>query len=310
MTSSNRTALHDVTIIGGSYAGLAAALQLGRARRSVLVLDAGQRRNRSASHAHGFLSNDGVPPGEIAAKGKAEVLAYPTVKWRDEAVVELRATANGFAAKTALGEHLAKRLIIATGVVDDIPAIPGIAERWGKSVFHCPYCDGYERNRGALGVLATGPLAIHYAQLVAEWSAPGGTTLFLDEKFEPSAEELAALAARGIVAERSKVVAAEGPDAGIVLRLQDGRTSDLTALFVMPHTHLPGAFAEQLGCAIEEGPTGPFLKTDESKETTVLGVFACGDVALPKASVSFAVADGMRAGVAAHQSLVFRPDAR
>jgi thioredoxin reductase len=309
VTRDNVPVMYDVIIIGGSYAGLAAALQLGRARRQVLVLDAGQRRNRSVSHSHGFLSNDGVPPGQIAAKGKAEVLAYPTVKWRDESVLELRATANGFAAKTASGEHLARRLILATGVVDDIPAIAGIAERWGQSVFHCPYCDGYERNRGPLGVLATAPLAIHYAQLVAEWSTPGGTTVFLDESFEPSAEELASLAARGIVVERSKVVAAEGPGGGIVLRLQDGRSKNLAALFVMPHTHLPGAFAEQLGCAIEEGPTGPFLKTDESKETSVAGVFACGDVALPKASVSFAVADGVRAGVAAHQSLVFRPDA-
>jgi thioredoxin reductase len=301
--------MHDVIIIGGSYAGLAAALQLARARRSVLVLDAGQRRNRFVSHSHGFLSNDGVPPGEIAAKGKAEVLAYPTVDWRDEAVVELRATAHRFSATTASGEHLAHRLIIATGVVDDIPPIPGIAERWGKSVFHCPYCDGYERNRGALGVLATGPLAIHYAQLVAEWATPGGTTVFLDEKLEPSAEELASLAVRGVIVERGRVVRAEG-DGGIVLRLHDGRTSTLAALFVMPHTRLPSGFAEQLGCAIEEGPTGPFFKTDESKETTVPGVFACGDVALPKASVSFAVADGVRAGIAAHQSLVFRPDAR
>jgi thioredoxin reductase len=164
------------------------------------------------------------------------------------------------------------------------------------------------RSHPKLGVLATTPASIHYAQIVAEWSAPGDTTLFLDERFEPSPEQLAELATHRIAIERAKVVGAEGAERGIALRLQDGRTRSLAALFVMPNTYLPGAFAEQLGCAVEQGPTGPFFKTDESKETTVLGVFACGDAALAKASVSFAVADGVRAGIGAHQSLVFRPE--
>jgi thioredoxin reductase len=300
--------MHDVLIIGGSYAGLAAALQLGRARRRVLVLDAGQRRNRFVAHSHGFLGHDGASPEEIWAKGKAEVLAYSTVEWRDEAVTQLRRASGGFVVHTASGDYEGRRLIVATGVVDQPPTIPGVAERWGKSVFHCPYCDGYELARGSLGVLATTPASIHYAQIVAEWSAPGDTTLFLDERFEPSPEQLAELATHRIAIERAKVVGAEGAERGIALRLQDGRTRSLAALFVMPNTYLPGAFAEQLGCAVEQGPTGPFFKTDESKETTVLGVFACGDAALAKASVSFAVADGVRAGIGAHQSLVFRPE--
>lgn len=300
--------MHDVIIVGGSYAGLAAALQLARARRSVLVLDAGQRRNRFVKASHGFLGHDGASPDEIAAKGKAEVLAYPTVEWRDALVQELRATSPGFSVHSAAGEHHAKRLIVATGVVDEPPAIAGVAERWGKSVFHCPYCDGYELARGPLGVLATSPLSLHYAQIVAEWSAPGQTTVFLDQQLEPSPEQLSALAAAGVVVERQKVVAAEGNEPGIVLRLQDGRSSALAGLFVMPQTHLPGGFAEQLGCQLEQGPAGPFFKTDETKETSVPGVFACGDAALAKSSVSFAVADGVRAGIGAHQSLVFRPD--
>jgi thioredoxin reductase len=299
--------MHDVIIVGGSYAGLAAALQLARARRSVLVLDGGQRRNRFVSASHGFLGNDGTSPDEIAAKGKAEVLAYPTVEWRDTLVSELRNTSQGFTVHSGAGQHQAKRLIVATGVVDEPPSIPGVAERWGKSVFHCPYCDGYELARGRLGILATGPHAIHYARLVAEWSAPGQTTLFLDECIQPSPEQLSELVAAGIVIEREKIVAAEGTEPGIVLRLRDGRTNTLAGLFVMPQTHLPGAFAEQLGCELEQGPAGPFFKTDESKQTSVPGVFACGDAALPKSSVSFAVADGVRAGIGAHQSLVFEP---
>ncbi|HEX2876771.1 MAG TPA: NAD(P)/FAD-dependent oxidoreductase [Polyangiaceae bacterium] len=300
--------MHDVIIVGGSYAGLAAALQLGRARRSVLVLDGGERRNRFVSASHGFLGHDGASPNEIAAKGKAEVLAYPTVQWLDALVTKLHATSRGFVVQSAAGQHEAKRLIVATGVIDALPSIEGLAERWGKSVFHCPYCDGYELARGRLGVLATSPHSIRYAQVVAEWSAPGQTTLFLDEGVDPSPEQVSELSASGIAIERAKVVAAEGTEPGIALRLEDGRTSPLAGLFVMTQTRLPGGFAEQLGCELEQGPTGPFFKTDESKETTVPGVFACGDVALAKSTVSFAIADGVRAGIGAHQSLVFRPD--
>lgn len=306
MSHNRGTEQHDVIVIGGSYAGLAATLQLARARRTVLVLDAGERRNRFVAHSHGFLSQDGAAPGSIAAKGKQEVLAYPTVLWRDERATTLHATSDGFAVQTADGEHLAKRLIIATGVVDRPPAIPGVAERWGKSVFHCPYCDGYELELGPLGVLATSPHSFHYAQIVAQWSAPGQATLFLQDSAEPSPEQLAELSTQGIALERAKVLAAEGSAPGVVLRLQDERRAKLAALFVMPQTYLPGGFAEQLGCALDMAPTGPFYATDDSKETSVLGVFACGDAALSKASVSFAVADGVRAGIAAHQSLIFR----
>lgn len=129
----------DVIIIGGSYSGLAAALMLGRARRSVLIIDAGQRRNRFVNHAHGFLGQDGQPPEAIAAKGRSEVFAYPTVAWREGLASEARAFPGGFAVRAGAEEHQGKRLILATGVVDELPAIPGVAERWGKSAFFCPY---------------------------------------------------------------------------------------------------------------------------------------------------------------------------
>src|SRR5262245_60686394 len=139
--------MHDVIIIGGSYAGLAAALQLGRARRSVLILDAGQRRNRFAAHSHGFLSRDGAAPAEIAAEARKQVLAYPTVSLRELSVRELRAVDGGFAVCAVTESFRAKRLILATGVVDELPALPGLAEAWGKTAFHCPYCHGYELNQ-------------------------------------------------------------------------------------------------------------------------------------------------------------------
>ncbi len=300
--------MYDVIVIGGSYAGLAAAMQLGRARRRVLVVDAGLRRNRFAKTSHGFLGHDGAPPEQIAERGKAEVLAYPTVSWRDGVASGARRDGNGFAVRVGDEEHLARRLVLATGTKDGLPPIPGLSALWGRAVFHCPYCHGYELDRGALGVLGTGPLSLHAVVLVSEWAAPGKTTLFLDGSFTPDAHELAAVEARGIHVTSDLVTSAEpGPGGhGIRLLVESGGTHDLAGVFVVPRTEVLRAFAEDLGCALTDGPTGAFYQTDPTKETTVPGVFACGDVALPFGSVALAVADGVLAGTAAHRSLVFR----
>ena len=298
--------MHDVIIIGGSYAGLSAAIQLGRARRSVLIVDAGQRRNRRAHHAHGFLGQDGVPPGLIAEKGRAEALAYPTVSYREASVTAARVTEGGFSVDVG-GEILrSKRLILATGVVDVLPQIPGLRERWGDSVFHCPYCHGYELNRGRVGILATLPAATHLAMLASEWGAPGQSVFFLNGAFELDAEQLAGLSARRVAVEREPIAGIEGELPGVAVRLRSGRVERFAGLFLASSTQLALPFAEQLGCELEAGPVGSFYKTDMMKETTVPGVFACGDAGLPMGSVSFAVADGVRAGVGVHQSLVFR----
>ena len=297
--------MYDVIIIGGSYAGLAAALQLARARRHVLILDAGQRRNRFARHSHGFLGQDGQPPEAIAAKGRSEVLAYPTVTWREALATEARSVSDGFVVRAGSDEHRGKRLILATGVVDELPPIPGLAERWGKQIFYCPYCDGYEFEMGRLGVLATSDASTRFALLVSEWAGVGKTTFFLNSTVEPEVEQLVALASRNIALERENVVAVTGEEPALEVRLGDGRSSKLDGLFLLPSTRLNSPFAEQLGCELEMGKHGPLYKTDETKETTVAGVFACGDAALTMPSVAFAVADGVRAGKFAHQSLVF-----
>ena len=161
--------MYDVIVIGGSYAGLAATLQLARARRDVLVLDSGKRRNRFAAHAQGFLGQDGQSPETIATRGREEVLAYPTVTWREAEVREAKAIPGGFSVRAGAEEYRAKRLLLATGVVDDLPKVEGLAERWGKTVFHCPYCHGYELNEGRIGVLASTPLIAHMAPLATEW---------------------------------------------------------------------------------------------------------------------------------------------
>jgi thioredoxin reductase len=299
--------MYDVIIIGGSYAGLAAALQLARARRKVLVLDTGERRNRFAGHSHGFLGQDGQPPGAIAAKGKAEVLAYPTVTWKGALATEAMRAPDGFVVRAGSDEFRGKRLILATGVVDDLPSIPGLSERWGKRVFFCPYCDGYELGPGSLGVLATSAQSSHFAMIVSEWAAPGQTTFFLNGQPDPDAHELAQLTSRGIALERERVARVGGDERSIDLHLRDGRTTRRDGLFLLPRARILGPFAGDLGCELETGPLGSYYKTDATKETTVKGVFACGDVATPMPGIAFAVADGVRAGGAAHQSLIFRP---
>jgi thioredoxin reductase len=271
----------------------------------VLILDAGQRRNRFAHHSHGFLGQDGQPPEAIAAKGRSEVLAYPTVTWREALATEARPISDGFVVRAGSDEHQGKRLILATGVVDELPAIPGLAERWGKQIFYCPYCDGYEFEMGRLGVLATSDASTRFALLVSEWAGVGKTTFFLNGTVEPEAEQLIALASRNIAVERENVVAVAGKERAMEVRLGDGRSSELDGLFLLPCTRINSPFAEQLGCELEMGKHGPLYRTDETKETTAAGVFACGDVALTMPSVAFAVADGVRAGKFAHQSLVF-----
>ncbi|QOU07726.1 NAD(P)/FAD-dependent oxidoreductase [Pseudomonas fluorescens] len=291
--------MHDVIIVGGSYAGLSAGLQLARARRKVLVIDAGLRRNRFAATSHGFLGQDGQAPGIIAAEGRSQLMEYPTVTWVQDSVVQAGAEQSGFSVRTQCnGQFQAKRLILATGVVDELPGIDGLQERWGKRVFHCPYCHGYELGQGRIGVLATSPLAMHHALMLPDW---GSTTLFTNGVFTPNAEQQAQLDRRGVSVESAAVTRISGERAD--LELADGRIVQLDGVFTMSRTRL-SPLAEQLGCGRVDGPTGPYLHTDETRQTSVAGVFACGDASLAAGSVALAVAEGVRAGVGAHFSLI------
>lgn len=293
--------MYDVIIVGGSYAGMAAALQLVRGRRRVAVLDAGQRRNRFASSAHGVLGQDGKAPSAIAGDAKAQLLMYPNLTWRDGTAVSAEKRGDSFTVHTAQGESLtAGRLILATGVIDDLPAIPGLAERWGQSVFHCPYCHGYELDRGSLGVLATCAASLHQALLIPEW---GQTTFFTNGVLDLDDGQLRQLQARGVTIETEVVTAISGEHASVNLR--DGRVIDFVGLFIASRVKAAGPLAEQLGCEFAEGPLGPYIKVDIMQKTSVAGVFACGDAARIAGNVTFAMADGALAGLAAHGSLIF-----
>ena len=291
--------MYDAIIVGGSYAGLSAGLQLARARRKVLVIDGGQRRNRFATHSHGFLGQDGRAPGDIARDARLQLLAYPTVEWVTGQAVEATGESGGFVVGTDDGQRFGgARLLLATGVIDELPPLPGLRERWGKAVFHCPYCHGYELNGGPIGVLAASPLALHHALMLPDW---GPTTLFLNGAFEPDAEQLAKLEQRGVVLEREPVAALEG-HADVVLR--NGLRIELAGLFTQPRTRMASPLAQHLGCAFEQGPMGAFIQVDALRETSVPGVFACGDAAIAAGNVAIAVGDGARTGSAVHQSLL------
>lgn len=200
---------HDVIVVGGGYAGMAAALQLVRARRNVLVIDGGKRRNRFAKKSHGFLSQDGADPAEIAAIARRQLETYPTLAWRDGTAVAATGQADAFTVGTSDGEqHEARRIIIATGLSDTLPDIPGMAERWGKYVFHCPYCHGYELNQGDVGVIAASPMSQHQAQLLTEW---GRTTFFLNGAFTPTEEERTHLASRASSSRRFRSKGSRAP---------------------------------------------------------------------------------------------------
>lgn len=294
---------YDVIIIGGSFAGLSAAMQLARARRQVLLIDAARPRNRYAAHAHGFLGQDGVPPHEIVAAARAQLARYPTVALLDGEAVQAQPQDGGFGVVVAGGRQVrGARLILATGMRDELPPLPGLQERWGQTVLHCPYCHGYEVAGNPLGVLAAHPMSAHQAMMLPDW---GPTTYFTQGQFEPSAEEAQHLAARGVRIERTPVVAllGEAPALdGVVLA--DGREVALRALFVASRAHMASPLAEQLGCAFDEGPLGPVIRVDELKQTTVTGVYAAGDASTPMSNATLASASGVMAGVCAHRSLV------
>jgi thioredoxin reductase len=291
----------DAIVIGGSYAGMSAALQLARARRRVLVVDAGERRNRFAHASHGFLTNDGRSPEAIFAEARAQLMLYDTVTWIDGTVSAAKKVGEHFAVTTAAGENaLGSRLLLATGVIDHVPDVEGLVERWGTHVFHCPYCHGYELHQGDVGVIAGSDASHHHAMMLPDW---GRTTLFTNGCYTPDDKQRAALLSRGVTIETSLVRRISGT---CTVELEDGRSLDLVGVFVITKTTLASPLAEQLGCALEEGAVGPYVTTDDKKETTVKGVYACGDTARTSGSLALAVGEGALAGVAVHQSLVFR----
>jgi thioredoxin reductase len=300
---------YDVAIGGGGAAGLSAALVLARARRRVVVLDAGSPRNALAAHMHNYLSRDGMPPAELLAVGRAEVLGYGG-EIVSATVARVEATPTGFSVTLDDGSTLAaRRLLIATGLTDELPDLPGLRERWGRDVLHCPYCHGYEVRDQALGVLGTGPRSVHQALLVRQVSSD--VVFFRHTLADFVAEDRQRLAARDV-----RVV--EGPVAHLVVegdrltgvQLADGSVVARSAVFVAPRFVANDAVVTALGAETERTDIGTWVTTDPTGRTSVPGVWAVGNVADPAAFVVGAAAAGARAAAALNADLVEEDVAR
>ncbi len=291
----------DVLIVGGSYAGIAAGLILARARRPVTIIDSGLPRNRAASHSHGVPGQDGISGAELLKNARQQLLDYPTVRWLQGEVVHAQSTAEGVELRTADGQVLAARkLLLATGIADQLPELPGLAERWGSTVLHCPYCHGYEVGGGAIGLLGGHPMSAAKATLFADW----GNVTFFGQGLPISDEEQAAMQQRGVQIETTPVVGVQGEQpTWLEVELADGRRSAQRALFVPAMQQMATPLVRQLGCALVESPLGVLVEVDMMKQTSVANVYAAGD-ATTVGNITLAMAEGVRAGIGVHHALV------
>ncbi|GGA72055.1 oxidoreductase [Pseudoclavibacter endophyticus] len=331
--------VRDVVVVGGGAAGLNAALMLARSRRSVTVIDAGQQRNGAADGVHGLLGLEGIPPGELLARGRREVVSYGG-EVRDGEVTAVEAldvssdpdadvadTASGtaapgtgpadvtvgatglaagparFAVTLADGSRLrARRLVIATGLVDELPDVPGVRERWGRDVLHCPYCHGWEVRDRAIVVFANGPVLTHQAMLFRQLS-DRVTLLTFDH--EVGADDAATLAATGITVVDDAVEAIEVADDRVVgVRIAGGAVIDADAVVVASRLIARlGPFGE-LGLTVAHHPMGEYVEADETGRTSVEGVWVAGNVTDLAAQVGAAAASGALAGAHVNADLV------
>jgi thioredoxin reductase len=289
-----------VVIIGGGAAGLSAALVLSRARRRVLVVDGGAPRNAPAAHLHGFLSRDGLPPSELLAAGRDEVRGYGGTICEGNVGELVRCGRSGFAVLLSDGRRVsARRLLVATGLRDELPDIPGLRERWARDVLHCPYCHGYEVRDQQLGVLGGGTGAVHYAQIVRQWAAdvvffaPPGTLTNADRA------QLVARAIGIVEGTVERILISDDRLCGV--ELGDGRIIRRDALFVPPRFVAHNDVLVGLGCAIDDDG---WVVTGAYGQTSVPGVWVAGNVANPRAQLITAAGEGSAAAIAINADLV------
>lgn len=291
----------DVIIIGGSYAGLSAAMSLGRSLRKVLIIDSGLPCNRQTPHSHNFITHDGETPAAIAANAKAQVLKYPTVAFLDGFAVTGKQHENGFIVSTAAGDEFqAKKLIFATGIADQMPDIEGFSACWGISVVHCPYCHGYEIRNQKTGILANGKHALHVASLVNNLT--GDLTVLTNGKADFDAEELARLNSHGINVVETEVAAITHENGYLKnIVFKDGSEQDFQAVYAgipfKQHSDIPVS----LGCELTEHG---HIQVDNFQQTTVEGVYACGDNTTMMRAVANAVASGNLTGAMVNKALI------
>lgn len=291
----------DVIIIGGSYSGFAAAMSLGRSLRSVLVIDSGKPCNAQTPHSHNFLTRDGETPQAIASVAKQQVAQYDTVRFYPGLAIQGRKTTLGFEITTESGDTFeAKKLIFASGVRDLLPAIPGLAESWGISVIHCPYCHGYEVKGEKTGLLANGEVVYEFSKMVHNLTDQ--LTILTNGKSTLTDQQTRHLESKGIgiiETEIHSLKQTQGQLEEVIFR--DGNTLTLKALYAKVPFEQHSDIPEKLGCIFNQQG---FLQVDAFQKTSIPGVFACGDCVTPMRSVASAVAGGTLAGAMTNKELV------
>jgi thioredoxin reductase len=290
----------DVIVIGGGPAGCSAALVLGRCRRKVLVIDEGRQRNLSSHAMHAFITRDGTPPREFLQLAREDALRYPTVTWRQGKVTDARGRDRGFEVEVGGQRLTAAKLLLATGVVDELPAIPGIERFYGRSVHHCPYCDAFEHTGEAIGVYGRGDKGVGLALLLGVWS--DDVMLFTDGPDDEARACGHRLEEHRVRLCEQPIAALDGDDEGhlgeVVLR--DGTRIARSTLFFNTGRHQRSLLAERLGCRFDEGA----VATDRPmEETSVPGVFVAGDASKDLLLVVVAAAEGAKAAFAINRAL-------
>ncbi|MGA0555425.1 NAD(P)/FAD-dependent oxidoreductase [Larkinella sp. VNQ87] len=291
----------DVIIVGGSYAGLSAALLLGRALYRVLVLDNGQPANRQTPHSHSFLTRDGETPAQLSAIAREQALAYPTVQWREATVITAKAEGAGFQVGTQTGETFnARRLLLATGLRDILPPIPGFADCWGISVLHCPYCHGYEVRGETVGILANGEGGFEFVKRIHHWNP--AVSLFTNGPSTLTEEQTAKLRQHSIRIIETPIAAIQHQSGQLqAVQLADDTTVPLVALYAHSELRQSNDLAEQLGCKLDD--LG-FVVVDAMGKTTVPGVFAAGDAHTMLRQVVVAASNGLKAAAMISKELI------
>ncbi|GAB3830735.1 NAD(P)/FAD-dependent oxidoreductase [Pontibacter rugosus] len=291
----------EVIIIGGSYAGLSAAMALGRSLRKVLIIDSGKPCNRQTPHAHNFITQDGKTPKEISALALSQVLQYDGVQLFNGLAVSGNKTDNGFEITTQSGEKFSgKKLLFATGITDLFPAITGFAECWGISILHCPYCHGYEVRQEHIGLLGNGDMRFELSKLLSNWSDK--LTLFTNGASTLTAEQTVKLDSHHIQIVEKEISAFEHDNGSVKqILFKDSTTTPIAAVFARvpfaQHCTIPQA----LGCEITEQG---YIKVDDFSKTTVPGIYAAGDNSTMMRALPAAVAAGTKAGAMMNRELI------
>lgn len=293
--------IYDCIIVGAGSAGLSAALNLGRARRRVLICDKGNPRNAPAAHSHGFFTRDGTNPLELLDIGREQLKNYKTVEFQSVSVKEIKRSGAQFEAIFDDGAvKKARRILFAFGVKDEYPAIENFDKFWGKTVFHCPFCHGYEVRDEPLAAVGNGEAGVSMAALLKSWSAD--LILCTNGKAELSAEQRKTLAKHNVPVREEKILRFEGTGGQLeTIVFETGEKLVRKGVLIRPKQHLRSDLAEKLGCEITDSG---FVKVADFNQTTVKGVYAAGDVTSPMQSISVAVAQGaLAAGLGINHSL-------